>query len=66
MQQFTLTELWGHMGLFARLVVYVLGLMSLGSIIIMSTWPPSKAAMRSPPDGNEMNGHCAPVAETST
>jgi biopolymer transport protein ExbB/TolQ len=36
MQQFTLAELWGHMGLFARLVVYVLGLMSLGSIIIMA------------------------------
>jgi biopolymer transport protein ExbB/biopolymer transport protein TolQ len=36
MQQFTLTELWGHMGLFARLVVYVLGLMSLSSIIVMA------------------------------
>jgi biopolymer transport protein ExbB/biopolymer transport protein TolQ len=34
--QFTLTELWGHMGLFARLVVYVLGLMSLSSIIVMA------------------------------
>jgi biopolymer transport protein ExbB/biopolymer transport protein TolQ len=36
MQQFTLTELWGHMGLFARLVVYVLGLMSIASIIVMA------------------------------
>jgi biopolymer transport protein ExbB/biopolymer transport protein TolQ len=34
--QFTLTELWHHMGLFARLVVYVLGLMSLSSIIVMA------------------------------
>ncbi|HET8540637.1 MAG TPA: MotA/TolQ/ExbB proton channel family protein [Anaeromyxobacter sp.] len=36
MQQFTLTELWGHMGLFARLVVYVLLLMSLASIVVMA------------------------------
>jgi len=36
MQQFTLADLWGHMGLFARLVVYVLGLMSLSSIIVMA------------------------------
>jgi biopolymer transport protein ExbB/biopolymer transport protein TolQ len=36
MQQFTLTELWGHMGLFARLVVYVLGIMSLASIVVMA------------------------------
>jgi biopolymer transport protein ExbB/biopolymer transport protein TolQ len=36
MQQFTITELWGHMGLFARLVVYVLGVMSLSSIIVMA------------------------------
>ena len=36
MQQFTLSELWGHMGLFARLVVYVLGLMSLASIMVMA------------------------------
>jgi biopolymer transport protein ExbB/biopolymer transport protein TolQ len=34
--QFTLTELWHHMGLFARLVVYVLGIMSLSSIIVMA------------------------------
>ena len=36
MQQFTLAELWSHMGLFARLVVYVLGIMSLASIIVMA------------------------------
>ncbi len=36
MQQFTLSELWGHTGLFARLVVYVLGLMSLASIVVMA------------------------------
>ena len=34
--QFTITELWHHMGLFARLVVYVLGIMSLSSIIVMA------------------------------
>ncbi len=34
--QFTLAELWHHMGLFARLVVYVLGIMSLSSIIVMA------------------------------
>ena len=36
MQQFTLSELWGHMGLFARLVVYVLAIMSLASIVVMA------------------------------
>jgi biopolymer transport protein TolQ len=36
MQQFTLTELWHHMGLFARLVVYVLLIMSAGSILVMA------------------------------
>jgi biopolymer transport protein ExbB/biopolymer transport protein TolQ len=36
MQQFTITELWSHMGLFARLVVYVLGIMSLASIVVMA------------------------------
>jgi biopolymer transport protein ExbB/biopolymer transport protein TolQ len=36
MQQFTLSELWSHMGLFARIVVYVLGVMSLASIIVMA------------------------------
>jgi biopolymer transport protein ExbB/TolQ len=30
--QFTLSELWTHMGLFARLIVVVLGLMSLASL----------------------------------
>jgi biopolymer transport protein ExbB/biopolymer transport protein TolQ len=36
MQQFTITELWHHMGLFARIVVYVLALMSLSSVIVMA------------------------------
>ncbi|MCC6554935.1 MAG: MotA/TolQ/ExbB proton channel family protein [Polyangiaceae bacterium] len=32
--QFTLTELWGHMGLFARLIVLALGVMSLSSLVV--------------------------------
>ena len=36
MQQFTITELWHHMGLFARLVVYVLAIMSASSIVVMA------------------------------
>ncbi len=36
MQHFTITELWHHMGLFARLVVYVLGIMSISSIFVMA------------------------------
>jgi biopolymer transport protein ExbB/biopolymer transport protein TolQ len=34
--QFTLVELWSHMGLFARLVIYVLLIMGLASIVVMS------------------------------
>ena len=34
--QFTLDELWGHMGLFARLVVIVLGIMSVASLVVMA------------------------------
>jgi biopolymer transport protein ExbB/TolQ len=34
--QFTLGELWGHMGLFARLVVFGLAVMSLASVIVMA------------------------------
>jgi biopolymer transport protein TolQ len=34
--QFTLVDLWEHMGLFARLVVYVLALMSLSSVVVMA------------------------------
>lgn len=33
--QFTLTDLWGHMGLFARLIVIVLGIMSLTSLLVL-------------------------------
>ncbi len=36
MQHFTITELWAHMGLFARLIVFVLGIMSLASIVVMA------------------------------
>ena len=36
MQQFTFTELWAHMGLFARLVVYVLAIMSASSVLVMA------------------------------
>jgi len=34
--QFTMGELWGHMGLFARLVVFAMAIMSLFSVIIMA------------------------------
>lgn len=36
MQQFTPSELWGHMGPFARAVVYALGAMSLASVVVMA------------------------------
>jgi biopolymer transport protein ExbB/biopolymer transport protein TolQ len=32
--QFTLSELWAHMGLFARLIVFALGLMSTASVLV--------------------------------
>ncbi|MHB8879855.1 MAG: MotA/TolQ/ExbB proton channel family protein [Myxococcaceae bacterium] len=34
--QFTLTDLWLHMGLFARLIVIILGIMSLASLFVMA------------------------------
>jgi len=34
--QFTLTDLWHHMGLFARLIVAVLGVMSVASLVVMA------------------------------
>jgi biopolymer transport protein TolQ len=34
--QFTLGELWGHMGLFARLVVIVMAIMSVVSLFVMA------------------------------
>jgi len=34
--QFTFGELWGHMGLFARLVVFAMAGMSLASVVIMA------------------------------
>ena len=33
--QFTLTELWGHMGYFAKMIVVILGVMSLASLVVM-------------------------------
>src|SRR5205085_5752536 len=33
--QFTLSELWAHMGLFARGIVFVLGVMSLSSLVVL-------------------------------
>lgn len=33
---FTLTELWGHMGLFARLIVIVMAIMSVASLVVMA------------------------------
>jgi biopolymer transport protein ExbB/TolQ len=35
MMQFTLADLWAHMGIFARLVVGVTGLMSIASLVIL-------------------------------
>ncbi|XYH92340.1 MotA/TolQ/ExbB proton channel family protein [Sorangium sp. So ce1128] len=32
--QFTLIELWGHMGIFAKLIVFALALMSVSSLIV--------------------------------
>ena len=34
--QFTLTELWAHMGLFARLIVFAMAIMSVLSLIVMA------------------------------
>jgi biopolymer transport protein TolQ len=34
--QFTIQDLWAHMGLFARLVVIVLGIMSIASLVVMA------------------------------
>ncbi len=34
--QFTLTELWGHMGWFARGIVIVLAIMSVASLVVMA------------------------------
>ena len=32
--QFTLTDLWHHMGLFARIIVFVLAIMSVASLVV--------------------------------
>ncbi len=34
--QFTLTELWGHMGLFAKFIVFVMAGMSVASLVVMA------------------------------
>src|SRR5687768_13797973 len=34
--QFTLTELWGHMGLFARMIVFIMGAMSIASLVVLA------------------------------
>ncbi len=34
--QFTLSDLWQHMGLFARLIVIAMGFMSLASLVVMA------------------------------
>jgi biopolymer transport protein ExbB/biopolymer transport protein TolQ len=36
MQQFTMSELWGHMGPFARAIAFVLGAMSIASAAVMT------------------------------
>jgi biopolymer transport protein ExbB/biopolymer transport protein TolQ len=36
MHQLTLSAIWAHMGSFARIVVYFLGLMSLSSLVVMA------------------------------
>jgi biopolymer transport protein ExbB/TolQ len=33
--QFTLTDLWAHMGLFARMIVLILGAMSVASLVVL-------------------------------
>ncbi len=33
---FTLTEIWAHTGLFARMVIFTLGIMSIASLIVMA------------------------------
>jgi biopolymer transport protein ExbB/TolQ len=34
--QFTMAELWGHMGIFARVIVIVMGVMSVMSLVVMA------------------------------
>jgi biopolymer transport protein TolQ len=34
--QFTIGDLWGHMGLFARLIVILMGIMSFASLFVMA------------------------------
>ena len=34
--QFTLTDIWHHTGLFARMIIFTLGIMSIASLIVMA------------------------------
>ena len=49
--QFTLLDLWHHMGLFARLIVFVLAIMSLASLVVAAervvTFSKSKSESKS-------------------
>ena len=34
--QFTLAEIWAHTGLFARMIIFTLGIMSIASLVVMA------------------------------
>src|SRR4028119_504349 len=34
--QFTLSEIWAHTGLFARFIIFTLGIMSIASLVVMA------------------------------
>jgi biopolymer transport protein ExbB/biopolymer transport protein TolQ len=57
--QFTLTELWGHMGYFAKIIVFVLGIMSLASLVVM--FERLFTYMRSKGDSRNFAAKLAPV-----
>jgi biopolymer transport protein TolQ len=57
--QFTLTELWTHMGLFAKLIVVILGAMSLASLVVM--FERIFTYMRSKGDSRSFAAALAPV-----
>ena len=57
--QFTLTELWAHMGLFAKIIVFVLGAMSLLSLVVM--FERIFTFMRSKGDSRAFAARLAPV-----
>jgi biopolymer transport protein TolQ len=57
--QFTLTDLWKHMGLFAQMIVVVLGAMSLLSLVVM--FERIFTFMRSKGDSRSFAARLAPV-----